>query len=88
MRVKLSEAEKERLNLKAEINELSEKLNSLITTRKMEKSEWNEEKQMIVAETNQLREQISDVRFISVYILHRRKILLHCCFDLAGDERT
>ncbi|VDN58482.1 unnamed protein product [Dracunculus medinensis] len=73
MRVKLSEAEKERLNLKAEINELSEKLNSLITTRKMEKSEWNEEKQMIVAETNQLREQISDLK---------QKLCLKTVFEL------
>lgn len=69
MRIKLSESEKERLNFKAEISELSGKLSSLTATRKQEKLEWNEEKQKIVAEINQLRERMTDVRFILITII-------------------
>ncbi|VDN60169.1 unnamed protein product [Dracunculus medinensis] len=61
LRIKLSESEKERLNFKAEISELSGKLSSLTATRKQEKLEWNEEKQKIVAEINQLRERMTDL---------------------------
>ncbi|VDN59884.1 unnamed protein product, partial [Dracunculus medinensis] len=56
-----SKEKEKRLNLEAELNELSKKFISLTTAQKKEKLEWNEEKMAILEERNELRQQVKNL---------------------------